>query len=735
MNSINTESKSLGLPDSLFAHSLHDEAIEKWQKLDSHLFEVAKLAAQFADLFYSGDWAWNAGLLHDIGKGSYEFQAYIRKENHIDDPEYDSVQYGKVNHSSAGAVFAEEIFNQDNLLYGRVLSYLISGHHAGLPDFYNDQIGRVALVSRLSEGHLDADKVRNCLDFIYNKSKPLNALPQFVKSENFHSWVRMLFSCLIDADSLNTEEFVSPHIAKHRKGKAAIPELKSALDVYMNDLVMTCKKTKINLSRSNILSYCRDAAELEPGLFTLTVPTGGGKTLSAMSFALDHAVKYGKDRVIYVIPFTSIIEQTAEVLSKVLDSDSIIEHHSNLDPKKESLRSRLASENWDAPVIVTTNVQFFESLYSARRNRCRKLHNIVNSVVILDEAQMVPPELLSPCVEVLNELTSNYSTTCVLSTATQPVLPNLNVAREIVPSNATLYQNLQRTNIILPNDLNSRQSWADISNKLCEHEQVLCIVNTRKDCYSLFHLMPENTVYLSASMCGQHRSNAIKRVKKCLQKHEPIAVISTQLVEAGVDIDFPVVYRALSGIPSITQAAGRCNREGSLSTTGNVYIFVPPRPSPTGLLRKGEDTTIEMNSMQELDFNSPEIFVHYFELFYSKVNETGKEILDKLTPSEKLDVYFRSVGDNFHLIKDEYQIPVFVRYNNGSALIHELQDSGPTRLLLRKLQRYTVNIPTNTADKMIINGLLEEVWPGYIAQKSPTIYSDEIGLDIFSSSA
>ncbi len=719
--------------NEFYAHSLPGKPESEWQRLDIHLNAVAALASRFAQAFYSSDWAWNAGSLHDFGKAAAEFRAYLRRENHIDDEAYDGTGLGRVNHSSAGAALAEEWHNQGGHPFGRILSYLIAGHHAGLPDYHTCDGGMGALQKRLEEGKADLERIRTVAAELIPAQHPLSKLPVFVKKENFHFWVRMLYSCLVDADFLDTEAFMEPERVRYRAGSCDLAELKIALDRYMADMTARCDDTAVNRARHEILSACRTAAPQPPGLFTLTVPTGGGKTLSAMTFALDHAIRHGRHRVIYVIPYTSIIEQTAATLARIFGPESVVEHHSNLDPEKETLRTRIASENWDAPVIVTTNVQFFESLFAARSSRCRKLHNVVDSVVILDEAQLVPPSKLTPCVAAINELTRHYGVTVVLSTATQPALPSLDSPHEIIPEGLTLYERLRRTDIIIPKTLENRMSWEDLSVRLQEHDQVLCIVNTRRDCYDLFHLMPEGTIHLSALMCGEHRSHIIKTIKDRLANKEAIRVISTQLVEAGVDIDFPVVYRALAGLDSIAQAAGRCNREGKLEQKGQVVVFVPPKSVPRGLLHKGECTTRELHSLPGFDAQTPGSFTRYFDLFYSKVNDTGEGFLTRLTPSDPrtLDVAFRSVGDEFRLIDDEAQRPVFVRYRKGEALIRELQRTGPDRSLMRRLQRYTVTLPTRLADRMRNDGLLEEVWPGFLAQCHLKTYSESIGLDVF----
>jgi CRISPR-associated endonuclease/helicase Cas3 len=497
----------------------------------------------------------------------------------------------------------------------------------------------------------------------------------------------------------------------------------------------------VNAIRQEILAACRASAIQSSGLFSLTVPTGGGKTLSGMAFALDHAVKQKKNRIIYVIPYTSIIEQTAGILAGIFGSSNVVEHHSNIAPQRETPRSMLASENWDAPIIVTTNVQFFESLYAAKSSRCRKLHNIINSVVILDEAQLLPPELLTPCVDAINQLVRNYGVTIVLSTATQPVLPKLATPTEIIPPSAKLYERLKRVDYQLP-DLRKAKpvAWEDLAVELQQHEQVLCVVNTRRDCYDLFKLMPGGTIHLSALMCGRHRSAVIRLIRCRLRKGLPVRVISTQLVEAGVDIDFPVVYRALAGFASIAQSAGRCNREGKLNTEGRlgqVHVFVPPKPSPLGLLRKGEDKTRELCSLPGFDPQQPEFFARYFELFYSAINDKGSQFHDWLIKDVNPNLFFqfRTAAENFKLIDDQAQRPVIVRYGKSENLLNQLRFAGPTREIMRQLQRYTVNLPTRMVGSMRDNGLLEEVdpkkAPDIIVQCNMRLYDKKVGLDIY----
>jgi CRISPR-associated endonuclease/helicase Cas3 len=552
----------------------------------------------------------------------------------------------------------------------------------------------------------------------------------------------MLFSCLVDADFLDTEAFMDPSRQGQRENAkfASFGELKARLDTHLAGLAADAPATQVNAVRQEILAACRKAAMEKPGMFSLTVPTGGGKTLSSLAFSLDHAIQHGKRRVIYVIPYTSIIEQTAAVFSDVLGSENVVEHHSNLDSDKDTQRARLAAENWDAPVIVTTSVQFFESLYAARSSRCRKLHNLVNSIVILDEAQLLPPNLLVPCVDVMNQLVRNYGVTMILSTATQPALPGIEPPLEMISNPHHLYAELKRVEFHFPSSLTSPpSSWSSLAEQLSVHAQVLCIVNTRRDCHDLYGLMPEGTIHLSALMCGQHRSETITEIKRRLRAGQPCRVISTQLVEAGVDIDFPVVYRALAGLDSIAQAAGRCNREGKLDNLGHVYVFVPQKSAPPGLLRKGEDTTRELASIADFSPDSPSEYTRYFKCYYRKVNDDGKGWLDdrlvKDVQGHKLEdcfhLQFRTAGAEFNFIDNQAYRPVIVRYRDNNPWIGQVRTVGPKREIMRQLQRYIVNLPARMAEAMFRQGLLEEIHPGILAQAQLSLYKNDIGLDIF----
>ncbi|MBD3328364.1 CRISPR-associated helicase Cas3', partial [Candidatus Peregrinibacteria bacterium] len=500
-----------------------------------------------------------------------------------------------------------------------------------------------------------------------------------------------------------------------------------------------------------------------PGFFTLTVPTGGGKTLSSMAFALEHALEYGKKRVIMAIPFTSIIEQTAKVYkygtddeTKIKDlfkknlclfgEDNVIEHHCNTDVEKETLKSRLASENWDAPIIVTTNVQLFESLFAARTSSCRKLHNLIDSIIILDEAQMLPPQYLKPAVSILKGLVEYFGVSVVLCTATQPSLEGniagkingLNNVQQIIKEDDYNANIFKRVKIQMPKTSDVTENWQTIADELVAYKQVLCIVNTRKDCRELHSIMPSETVHLSANMCAEERSDKITEVKEKLTTGDDIRVVSTQLIEAGVDIDFPVVYRALAGVDSLAQAAGRCNREGKLKEqgqNGKLVVFAAPSNSPPGLLRKGEDATKTMlfnNSFAEFSNN---IYSEYYKHYYSSINNFDKSDFETrlVKGACEFKFQFRTFSMDFNLIDDKAQKTIFVWYkgksNSSYELIDLLRKKGPERWIIRKLQRFVVNIPQKCFAKILESGFIEDVH-GYFVQSASGLYRPGVGFEI-----
>lgn len=752
------------MPQQFYAHSLEGKPPSEWQPLEEHLRNVAELAYCFAESFGAGDMVFLAGLLHDLGKYQEAFQQRLLTEN---DPEaHNENGPGKVDHSTVGALHAMRELGKGNNPSALALAYLIAGHHAGLPDWIHE-IGRGgALSSRLEKGDLLKRIDEDMPQGLRSIAQPRIGLPgnKPLQDEHLHLWIRMLFSCLVDADFLDTEAFIEPEKAIERGAYADLRELKRRFDAWMTKKAAESPGSPINRERNAVLQMCRKKADQRPGFFSLTVPTGGGKTLASMAFALEHAVRYRKKRVVVAIPYTSIIEQTAKVYKYGTDreeeilkikengqwlfgEDAVLEHHSNLDPEKETRKNRLAAENWDAPIIVTTNVQLFESLFASRTSACRKLHNLSDSIIILDEAQMLPPEYLKPILSTLRGLVAHFGVTVVLCTATQPAFKGkigappaqfdgLNDMREITDAHIGLSDAFHRVDLVTPAADSTRCTWDELARALKQHDQVLCIVNSRRDCRDLHRLMPPETIHLSGLMCAEERSDLISKIKKSLQCDERVRVVSTQLVEAGVDIDFPVVYRAVAGFDSLAQAAGRCNREGKLNALGRrgqVVVFEPPRAAPAGLLRKGQDAGREILRTRDVRSLTPDLFEEYFQLFYSRVNRFDRAGFHErlVRDARRFHFQFRTFAQEFRLIDDLEQTGIIIWFRNersdSQELIRLLRSGGPDRWLMRKLQRFVVNVPRRYRDQLEREALIEIVH-GYNVQACPTLYRPGLGL-------
>lgn len=721
-----------------FAHvkRLPNGTWDKPHLLEAHLDGTAALAARFAHVFGSEMWGKALGLAHDTGKSSEKWQDYLCCKSGFVEVDYIEGKQSKLDHSTPGAKLVEETFGKG---IGRIMGYCIAGHHAGIPDWYPDEAGNKSSLSyRLA--HTNTTEIKENIKKKIATVKPHNIPWKFnLKSLDLSLWIRMLFSCLVDADFLDTELYMDTEKSEKRGGYLSMETLLLRFNDYMDKMIVNTEKTNVNMIRQNILSDCRNAAVKNTGIFSLTVPTGGGKTLSSLAFALEHAVKHKLDRVIYVIPYTSIIEQNADVFRKVLGDDQVIEHHSNLDGDDSTFKSRLATENWDAPVIVTTSVQFFESLFAVKTSRCRKLHNITNSVVILDEAQLVPVDYLAPIIQAMEFLKLHYNVSFVISTATQPAFESKNDFKglpigsiiEIISNVSELYHSLKRVKIECPSDWQKPVTWDELAKEIVKEDRLLCVVSDRKSCLELYKLLPPDTYHLSALMCGQHRSDTIAEIKMKLANGEAVRVVSTQLVEAGVDLDFPVVYRAMAGLDSIAQAAGRCNREGRLSEYGRVHVFIPPKKAPPGILRKAAETTNTMLKSgigDPLDYSN---FGYFFSELYWKANSLDTNgIIDLLIPDdlEECGIQFRTAAEKFRIIDDTMQRTILVPYGEGKNLINILKNNGPDRWLLRKLQRYSVNIYTSDFAQMYSRGTIIEVQPGIFALYSTIDYDLKTGL-------
>ena len=550
--------------------------------------------------------------------------------------------------------------------------------------------------------------------------------------------IKMLYSSLVDADFLNTEAFMDREKCLNRGKYPDLDEISNQFRSKIKKLHDAAESSHLNKVRNEIYQDCFNAADRTPGLFSLTVPTGGGKTLSSMAFALKHAQKYGQTRIIYVIPYTTIIEQNADVFREFLGVDAVLEHHSNFEPAQEDYRSRLASENWDAPVVVTTTVQFYESFFASKSSRCRKLHNVANSVIILDEIQNIPTEYLYPCIELLKELTANYKCSIVLCSATQPAIQyrddfkrGLKGVREIASNPIQLSDKLRRVKTeIIP-----EKSNADIARRVAGHERVLCVVNTKKHAKELYRLMgnEDGNYHLSTLMCPVHRRERFSEIRERLASDRTCRVVSTQLIEAGVDIDFPVVYRAMAGLDSIAQAAGRCNREAKLQK-GNVYIFNPEGVKLRGHLlhTMQEAAGVIRNAGREI-LTLDNIETYFKNLFWIKGDDQldRKKILEDLKAGfAKLNYPFKSIAESFKIIDNNTQ-PVIIRYNDAAGkLIDSILYERFPRTLMRKLQKYTVQLYAYQWQKLFDSRAIEVMGDLFPVLVREDLYDkDNLGLD------
>ncbi len=730
------------------AHVKQDDGSGNWLKphsLEEHLRKVATLSGAKADEFESADWGMAAGLWHDLGKYRGAFQKYIRdasgyeRENaHVESPQ-------RVTHSTAGAIHA---INQWPSVPGYIIAYLIAGHHAGLPDWSGN---RSSLQFRLQEAGPEYSEAMEAeipedLLAVHHPDIPVPAR----STDSISLWMRLLFSCLVDADFLDTESYMAPERMKQRGRLPKLPELHPVFFERMSQLQKSADETSLNSIRKAIFDACQKSAAQPPGIFSLTVPTGGGKTLASLGFALEHARQHGKSRIICAIPFTSIIEQNAGVFRQFLGEEAVLEHHSSLDvdPGLENAGSRLAAENWDAPLIVTTNVQLFESLFASRTSRCRKLHNLVNSIVILDEAQQLPRDFHEPITRAMQQMSDHFGVTWVLCTATQPDLgkqldafggvlhTGLDNIREIIPSPAELAVQLKRVNVEMPSGPNEKTSWESLAQQLAQEDCVLVVVNKRQDARTLYKLLHEegDTYHLSANMCAEHRSRILAEIRHKLSvrragSEPPLRVVSTQLIEAGVDVDFPVVYRAMAGLDSIAQAAGRCNREGRLSQNGRVVVFQPEQLPPPGFLRQAAQVTLKLLGSGHL--NEP-LSPQAIQAFFTDLNAQGdrdkhgicKLLKAESSPDAPLSIQFREAADKFRLIDDKgvgVVVPFCPEGDEETPVdqwLSMLEQDGSQKWVHRKLQRYSVTLPESLARQLHGIGAIYERAGKYVVESS-----------------
>ncbi len=727
-----------------YAHSVQGRDPACWEPLDAHLLAVGRRAGRFAQAFDAAALARAAGLLHDLGKAKPAFQAYLRGE------------CPSAPHSGEGARFASEHLGT----WGRLIAYCIAGHHAGLPNgLGHSEKGRpqTPLEERLKQAEMLEPPEGISLPDITRSPAPLTNLPNDdLANFRLHFFTRMVFSALVDADFLETEAFYDRVEGRQRERgwQGALDDLVAALDAHL--ATFDPPEGDINRLRAEILNHVRAMAGEPPGLFTLTVPTGGGKTLTSLAFALDHARRHGLERVIYVIPYTSIVEQTADVFREALkDADAVLEHHASfdldgLDDPGESERLKLAAQNWDRPVIVTTAVQFFESLFANRPSKCRKLHRLARSVIVLDEAQTLPLRLLRPCLAAVRELVRGYGVTVVLCTATQPALRKgregdgfpapegiePDEVRELAPEPPRLYEAFRRVRVRNAGEMSDEE----LAERLLAQEQVLAIVNSKEHARALFERLrgAPGTTHLSTHMTARHRRHVLAWIRQRLKDKQPVRLVATSLIEAGVDVDFPEVWRQLAGIDSIAQAAGRCNREGRRERA-EVFVFTSSEPYriPADL---EQFATVAAEVLREYpDPLSLQAVRAYFRRLFQ---DRGQQALDAegilhmlAEAGNQLHFPFADIAAAFRVI-EENTVPIIITGGQWGLPLEEeerLHHVPHAGAIARALQPYQVQIPPSRRARLVAAGAAEawrneEFGDQFVFLRNERLYDEATGL-------
>lgn len=701
-----------------------DEDRIREQTVKDHLYGTAELAGKFAERFGKKEWGYCCGLLHDIGKYSDAFQTKIKSNSNR-----------QVDHSTAGA----KVCLEKGGCY-QFLSYCIAGHHTGLPDHGGSADGDDAptLMGRSRKKIEDYSAYKTEIQIPELTSLPFDPSETPDADFSLSMFIRMIYSCLVDADFLDTEYFMKNGNTDRNSGES-MEILLEKLERHISGWLSNTGTETVNGRRTEILRHCLERGKEKPGMFQLTVPTGGGKTIASLAFAFRHAVANGMDRVIYVIPYTSIIEQNAGVFRDILGEQNVLENHYNVDYEStEELKPmQLASENWDKPVVVTTNVQFFESLYANKSSKCRKLHNMANSVIIFDEAQMLPTDYLKPCLAAMEELVRQFRSSIVLCTATQPALQPLFRTQmqitELCPAVQEQFRFFERVTFQNIGTVTEE----DLSDRLRQERQTLCIVNTKKRAQRLYQQIKGDGVFhLSTSMYPKHRQRVLKNIRKRLASGEKCVLISTSLVEAGVDLDFQTVYRQLAGVDSMIQAAGRCNREGKRDVKESVVsIFrFEKRENVPGqqlqidvakaLLAQGED----ISSLQGIQ--------NYFEALYHFRGEIldKKKILEMFkNPKLQFAYNFTGVAKEFKLIEEDTKT-IFIHCEpEADDILHQIKQQGYTKAVMRKAGQYCVQVYENEFEKLNGAGMLRPVSENikdFYELISEEQYTEDMGLDL-----
>lgn len=738
-----------------YAHSGDGENRDNWQVLPDHLLAVARQAFVFGEPLSLGHEAFFAGLFHDLGKYDPAFQSYIAGRG------------SSVDHSTAGAQVLSGLAGGRDKVMAEIIGYAILGHHAGLPDRLNETNGcfetRVKKPLRIDpawQSELMPDVAARIDGLARGLPLPRDKdLQRYAFTLSFVG--RMIFSCLVDADFKDTEAFyvsLGQRVADRNwpSLQSLLPDFEARFDAHMARFaakpVVSEKSGALNALRTEILAHVRAAAVKKPGFFTLTVPTGGGKTLASLGFALDHAKIHGHGRIIYAIPFTSIIDQTSAIFRSVLGEDHVLEHHSNIDEEKLDARERrdklkLAMEDWATPVVVTTTVQLFESLFSARPSRSRKLHNIANSIIILDEAQTLPLNLLLPVMRALEELVGRYGCTVVLCTATQPALGQreefplglpLDADRELAPDPEGLVRQLARTRIGHAGVLDN----AALVDTLRGHQQMLVIVNSRRHALDLYKeaqaAPPDGLIHLTTRQYAADRRRILADVRQRLNDGAPCRLIATSLIEAGVDVDFPAAMRAEAGLDQIIQAAGRVNREDKRPRDESlVTVFTPADHKPP------QEIAGLIGDMKRIidkhpDLTAPAAIADYFGEVYWRVGQQGldaKDILGRFCVTRNgTDFAYRKVGEDFRMIESGLAPVIIAIEDDAKTWVEKLSyPDVPSGLLARKLQPFTVQVPPKARDLLLRNGhatFEQSALRGdqFAVLRTASLYKKDVGL-------
>lgn len=719
------------LDNAYWAHTPRkDDPKRQPHLLTEHTIAVANLAKTFAQS-YGSELAYWLGIYHDFGKANPAFQKYLKTGANKQD---------SVPHAIWGASLLYNQLVQQKKLWQ--VSLPILGHHAGL---HNSGTASSEM-TRFRQQSPTADEQMKAFAALlqHPPDKPSLKIPDF-KSDPYHKefWLRMVFSALVDADYLDTEEHFDPQKGQFRGKWPTVSELWQRFELGRTGYLEKNKKTsspKVTRVRTEVYQSCLTKAALRVkdgnNVFRLTVPTGGGKTLSGLAFALRHAQANNLERVIFAVPYTSITTQTAKVYREVLGDDAILEHHSAIpvpDNAKDyqdgdTLRRQLASENWDASLVVTTTVQLFESLLARKPSKCRKLHNIANSVIVLDEAQTLPPELLKPTLNVLRLLVDHFGVSVVFCTATQPAFAESRYLEdfkdkkpiEIVENYAEHFELLKRVEYIRRP---GKPDWPELAQEIVSlpQKQVLVVLNSRKNALALLQaiqateaLERTDIFHLSTLLCGAHRQKVLDEVSRRLgeKAKPPVILVSTQVVEAGVDLDFPVVYRAMGPLDRIVQAAGRCNREGGLvGESGKVIIFEPAEgTAPKRFYKRGmEKTEFLLQSFSVNDFHKPDLHKLYFQRLY---DDDPKKLDEDKIQDDRQELLFEEVARKYKFIEETAS--VVVPYNQGLEHLKAWKER-PNRKTWQGLQPFLVNIMPGEIARL--KEWLEEISEGFYLWK------------------